>query len=126
MYEIFVKHHFSSAHKLIGYKGACSNLHGHNWKITVYARTNDLNNIGISLDFNEFKKKAKEEIDKFDHTYLNDCPDFEGINPTAENISRILFEKISLVLNNDQLKIYCVEIWESDNQGARYYGDNLK
>ena len=48
MFEIFVKHHFSAAHKLVHYNGDCNNLHGHNWLIKVYARTTELNKIGIS------------------------------------------------------------------------------
>lgn len=121
MYEIFVKHHFSSAHKLIDYDGECKKLHGHNWKVEVHARSTVLNDIGISLDFKEFKKIAREEIDKFDHVYLNEHPVFKDINPTAENIARILFEILSDKINNNDLKIHMIEVWESDNHGVRYF-----
>ena len=121
MYEIFVKHHFSSAHKLIDYDGECKKLHGHNWKVQVHARAKVLNDIGISLDFKEFKKIVRGEIDKFDHVYLNDHPDLKGINPTAENMARILFEILSKQINNEDLKIHMVEIWETDNNGVRYF-----
>jgi len=122
MFEIFVKHHFSAAHKLNSYDGECSNLHGHNWLVKVYARTSKLNNIGISLDFKEFKKIAKEEIDKLDHVYLNEYPAFINVNPTAENISKFLYENLSERLNDDDLKMHMVEVWESENQGCRYLG----
>ncbi|HQO09130.1 MAG TPA: 6-carboxytetrahydropterin synthase QueD [Clostridiales bacterium] len=121
MYEIIVKHHFSSAHRLINYDGECRNLHGHNWKIKVYARAGELNDIGISMDFKEFKKIVREEIDKYDHVFLNEHPDFEGINPTAENIARILFQKLSQKINDGVLKIFMIEVWESDNNGMRYF-----
>ena len=123
MFEIFVKHHFSAAHKLISYDGECSNLHGHNWLVKVYARTKKLNNIGISLDFKEFKKIAREEIDKFDHVYLNEDPAFIKVNPTAENIARVLYENLSDRINDEDLKIHTVEVWESENQGCRYFGE---
>ena len=121
MYEIFIKHHFSSAHKLLDYKGECSRLHGHNWEVTVYARTRLLNDIGISLDFKEFKHKVREEIDKIDHAYLNEHDYFKGINPTAENIARITYQKLSNIINDENLKIHMVEVWESKNHGARYF-----
>lgn len=121
MYEIIVKHHFSSAHKLINYDGECKNLHGHNWKVKVFARAEELNNIGISLDFKEFKKIARDEIDKFDHVFLNEHPSFTGINPTAENIARILFQDISEKVNDGNMKIHMIEVWESDNNGVRYF-----
>ncbi len=121
MYEIIVRHHFSSAHKLIDYDGECRNLHGHNWKVKVYARAEELNNIGISLDFKEFKRIAKEEIDKYDHVFLNEHPSFHNINPTAENIARILFEELSGKINTEGLKIHMIEVWESDSNGMRYF-----
>ncbi len=123
MYEIFVKHHFCAAHKLLDYDGECSNLHGHDWKIIVTARTNYLNDIGISLDFKEFKRKIKAEIDKFDHKFLNEHEDFKGINPTAENIAKVIFNKLSKLMNDEHLKIYTIEVWESETQGCRYFKD---
>ena len=121
MYEIIVKHHFSSAHKLIDYNGECKNLHGHNWKVKVIARSKELNNIGISVDFKEFKKIVKNEIDKFDHMFLNDHPSFKNINPTAENIARTIYKELSRKVNRQDLKIYMIEVWESDNNGMRYF-----
>jgi len=121
MYEIIVKHHFSSAHRLIDYDGECKNLHGHNWKVKVFARAEELNKIGISLDFKDFKRIAKAEIDKYDHVYLNEHPSFKDINPTAENIARILFEELSEKINNDNLRIHMIEVWESENNGMRYF-----
>lgn len=121
MYEIIVKHHFSSAHRLINYDGECKNLHGHNWKVEVTARAQELNNIGISFDFKEFKNIVRKEIDKFDHMLLNDHPSFKGINPTAENIARIIYRELSEKVNNDKLRIHMIEVWESDNNGMRYF-----
>jgi 6-pyruvoyltetrahydropterin/6-carboxytetrahydropterin synthase len=121
MYEIIVKHHFSSAHKLINYDGECKNLHGHNWKVKVFARAEELNDIGISLDFKEFKKIARQEIDKFDHVFLNEHPSFAGINPTAENIARILFKDISEKVNDGKMTVAMIEVWESESNGVRYF-----
>ncbi|MBN1970101.1 MAG: 6-carboxytetrahydropterin synthase QueD [Candidatus Delongbacteria bacterium] len=121
MYELFVKLHFSSAHKLAAYNGECSKLHGHNWEVKVYARADKLNEIGIALDFKEFKKSVKETVDRFDHVYLNDLEEYKNINPTAENIARILYKQLSDKINNDVIKIHMVEIWESEKQGARYF-----
>lgn len=121
MYELFVEHHFSSAHRLMDYPGECSKLHGHNWLVKVYVRSDKLNEIGISIDFKIFKTTIKDEIDKLDHVYLNELPDFKVINPTAENICRFLFEKISVRLNTEHLRVHMVEVWESETHGARYF-----
>lgn len=121
MYEIIVKHHFSSAHRLENYAGECKNLHGHNWKVEVTARAEELNDIGISMDFKEFKRIVRSEIDKFDHMLLNDHPSFKDINPTAENIARIIYRELSEKVNTGKLRIHMIEVWESDNNGMRYF-----
>lgn len=121
MYELFVEHHFSSAHRLLSYPGECSKLHGHNWLVKVYVRTDQLNEIGIALDFKAFKITIREEIDQLDHVYLNEMEDFKEMNPTAENICRVLFEKISTRINTEHLRVYMVEVWESETHGARYF-----
>ena len=41
-YEVMIERNFSSAHQLRGYKGKCENLHGHNYKIEIYARGEEL------------------------------------------------------------------------------------
>ena len=57
MYEILVKGDFSSAHNLRGYKGKCEELHGHNWKVELAAGSDNLDKIGMVLDFKFLKKK---------------------------------------------------------------------
>ena len=54
MFEVKIQTSFSSAHHLLNYKGKCENLHGHNWKVEVYARGENLDNSNILIDFKEF------------------------------------------------------------------------
>ena len=42
-YEVMIERNFSSAHQLRGYKGKCENLHGHNYKVEIFARGEELN-----------------------------------------------------------------------------------
>ena len=44
-----IERNFSSAHQLRGYRGKCENLHGHNYRIEIYARGRELENIGCWL-----------------------------------------------------------------------------
>ena len=50
-YEVMIERNFSSAHQLRGYKGKCENLHGHNYKIEIFAKGDELNNIGSADRF---------------------------------------------------------------------------
>ena len=47
MYKVRIKSHFSSAHNLREYQGACERLHGHNWKVEEYLKSNTLDKLGM-------------------------------------------------------------------------------
>ncbi len=72
----------AGSHRLeLSYESKCSRLHGHNWIITVFLASDELNADGMVVDF----KRVKEKIhDYLDHGYFNELLPF---NPTAENIA---------------------------------------
>ncbi|MCK5287125.1 MAG: 6-carboxytetrahydropterin synthase, partial [Thermodesulfovibrionia bacterium] len=63
---------FSAAHQLRGYKGKCENLHGHNWRVQVVVSEERVNEIGLVLDFHEFKRIVNEVLLTLDHSVLNE------------------------------------------------------
>jgi 6-pyruvoyltetrahydropterin/6-carboxytetrahydropterin synthase len=120
MYELTVDSHFSSAHCLAGYKGKCANLHGHTWVVSATVRANELDEIGICIDFKKIAGALDEIVDRFDHQTLNSLPEFNGLNPTAENISRIVFEQLSATLNTGSVEVVSVTVAESDRYRVTY------
>src|SRR5690606_122661 len=93
-FEVMIERNFSSAHQLRGYKGKCENLHGHNYKIEIFAKGRELNNIGLLIDFGDLKAAADEIVKYLDHRNLNELPPFdEELNPSAENLEMYSFEK---------------------------------
>ena len=125
MYELDITREFSAAHKLRGYDGLCSNLHGHNWTVQVFIRASRLDDIGIAADFTVIKRVLTEILSQFDHKYLNELPEFQGINPTSENIARILFEKLAPAVAKPGIKLDRVRVCESPTSGATYRPDDL-
>ena len=121
MYELEITKQFSGAHSLTGYPGDCRKLHGHNWQVTVYLQANKLDEIGIALDFKILKKELTEVIDRFDHVYLNDLPEFAECNPTSENIARIIYCELGKRLNDDRVKVTKVSVEESPGSRASYF-----
>lgn len=107
MYYVSKRMEIAGAHKLnLSYESKCSNLHGHNWIITVHCRSEELNNDGMVCDFAHIKERVHNLLD---HQNLNEVLPF---NPTAENIANWIW---GLVPN-----CYKVEVQESEGNIATY------
>jgi len=84
---------FAAAHQLKGYGGKCEALHGHNWRVQLFVKTKDVDEIGLALDFGEMKGCLRTILQALDHTNLNDLPAFQRHNPSSENIAQYIFQK---------------------------------
>lgn len=120
MYLLNVSDHFSAAHRLCGYQGACSNLHGHNWKVRVGIACQELDEIGMALDYGIIKEILGGILVLLDHEYLNDVPLLDGQNPTSENLARIIYDKMAEALKPYPARIQEVEIHESERSSVIY------
>lgn len=83
IYSVSKRMEVAAAHKLnLSYESKCTNLHGHNYVITVFlVKRDNLNKDGMVYDFKHVKDKIHGYLD---HSYLNDKLLF---NTTAENIA---------------------------------------
>lgn len=89
MYYVCKRMEISASHHLVlDYESKCQLLHGHNWVITVYCKSQELNANGMVCDFTHIKEKIHNYLD---HGNLNDLLPF---NPTAENIARWVVDQI--------------------------------
>lgn len=120
MYELKIVTQFGAAHQLKETGGECENLHGHNWKIEVFVKGDRLDGNGLLIDFKVIKDETKKIIEKLDHSFLNELDWFRDMNPSSENISRLIFELLSQKLNNEDISVSRVSTWESDTACATY------
>ena len=120
MYRLMIKTSFAAAHDLINYQGDCENLHGHNWRVEVVVAAKELDKAGLGIDFKILKKQTNSLLDELDHKYLNDLTPFQNNSPSSENISRYLFERLSETLNNENITVEKINVWESENACASY------
>ncbi|MGK0252823.1 MAG: 6-pyruvoyltetrahydropterin/6-carboxytetrahydropterin synthase [Mariniflexile sp.] len=107
------KAHFNAAHRLYRKDwtheknekifGKCNNpnFHGHNYELIVSVTGEIDKETGYVVDVKVLKDIIKDEIeDAFDHKNLNvEVPEFKDLNPTAENIAVIIYNKIKTQLD---------------------------
>lgn len=110
MYYVSKKIEISACHHLdLSYESKCKNLHGHNWIVTVFCKSKELNKDGMVMDFKHIKNKVHDYLD---HGNLNELLTF---NPTAENIAKWIAEEIPTC--------WKVQVQESEGNIAIYEKD---
>ena len=107
---------------LNGHEGACKRMHGHNWKVEVEVCGNKLDNIGMVIDFKEIRNTTKGVVDQLDHRFLNDLDPFKKINPTAENIAQYIYTELSDVMNDKQIEVKSIKLWETEKSAVTFTG----
>lgn len=131
MFRVTKEIHFCYGHRLLNYEGKCRNLHGHNGKAVITVEAPRLDALGMVMDFSEIKRLIGQWIDEtLDHKMLlhRDDPVIPElrrlgepvvvleVNPTAENIARLIFEKAAA----QGLLVTEVTLWETENSFATY------
>lgn len=118
MYEVRVKRHFDAAHALRGYQGKCEALHGHRYQVVVCVQADKVDEIGLAYDFTVLKVALGSIIERFDHANLNEVPPFDQLNPSSENIARVIYEELGESIKG--VNLASVEVWESPDAWVRY------
>lgn len=104
--------------------GRCTNPngHGHNYVVRVTVRGRPDARTGTIVDLGAFERIVNEAvIDRFDHKHLNeDCPEFASLNPSVENITRVIFDKLKDAFAPAALDR--VRVYETAKTYAEYTG----
>ncbi len=119
MFELTISGHIAAAHYLRGYDGPCKDLHGHTWKMEVTVASDQLNGIGLVVDFQEMKRRLHQFLGRLDHVCLNDLPYFEKVNPSTENLAKYIYREFAGQCR--PLRLKQVRVWESDSASITYY-----
>jgi 6-pyruvoyltetrahydropterin/6-carboxytetrahydropterin synthase len=129
---------FDAGHRIMNERMKCFNLHGHTYLYELVFEFNQMEDIGYAIDFKEIKRVGSQWIDdRLDHGMIINPKDQEIIavcdnlgskkwlmslngekeycNPSAENISKEIFIAVSYLLNNNNLKLQEVKLYETPN-----------
>lgn len=120
--EVFRTFTFDAAHRLEnlpeGHK--CARVHGHTYRLTVYAAGPLDADIGWVVDFAQIKALTGEVIAELDHRLLNDVPGLE--QPTTELIASWIWQRLKPALP----ELSRIELWENANSGVVYDGAPIR
>ena len=120
MFELSVKKSFSAAHRLAGYKGACANMHGHNYCVEIFVSAKKLNAIGIAIDLKLLKEYLAGVLAPLDHADLNGLPPFKRKNPSSENLAAHIFREMQKCLKGKPVTLLRVIVRESEDSYVTY------
>ena len=123
MFEVRQETTVAAAHQLRLSPGEGERLHGHNWRIVAVMRCRELDARGMVVDFNDLGAELRRLVEPYEHVFLNEIAPYGEVNPTAENIARVVAEALGARLDDQRARVTRVEVWETDSCGAIYYRD---
>ncbi len=124
---------FDAAHRVIGHQNKCKFLHGHRYKVEASFSANELDSLGVVIDFGIIKEKLGKWLDdNWDHTTILSSLDqklgsditeitnqkiyYLNNNPTAENMANYLLNNICPeVFKDESIKCFKIRIYETPN-----------
>lgn len=141
MHKITKKYETETGHRLLDYDGKCAHLHGHRyqWEVTIIHEELDVT--GFVIDFKDLKAVMEQVLEPYDHALVlhKDDPLLIGgtnrlraandetarlilldVNPTVENLTRIIGEELSLCFENTTYHIERVKCHETSNSYAEW------
>jgi len=115
---------FEATHRLLHYRGKCSRLHGHQWRVEVWIKGEINNKTGIVVDFN----CIKNIINKFDHQVILSEDDplagcirrYQDVittprDPTSEHLAELITDMINNECREHSAgaRVARIRVWES-------------
>jgi len=121
VYTVSAQAHYDSAHFLVNYKGKCERLHGHRYVVEAAVQAAELNEAGIAFDFVDLKREIRALADHLDHQLLNELPEFQGVETSAENQAKHFYDELKKRLPEEQADgLLYTRVWETPTQWAQY------
>lgn len=119
MYAVGVKRDFTARHYLVGPDLVAENYpHQHHYVLEARFEGYELDRNGFLVDIAAVERLLDEVIVRYQHKTLNELPELEGINPSLENLSRIVCMAVVERVHVVGLTMITIKISESDQAWA--------
>ena len=119
MFTISVETHFWASHQLTLPDGSKEPLHRHNWVVTADVSGDELNNMGLVMDFHRLKAMVDNIVADFDNIQLEKLDYFRQNNSSAEAVAKYIYEKLEPELPTD-VGLSLIEVVEQPGCSAKF------
>jgi len=121
LFTISVQAYFWASHQLTLSDGSRESAHHHNWSVTVDVSSNELNGMGVVMDFQELKGMVGGIVAELCNIPLDSIDYFQRNSPSAENVAKYIYEKLELKLPKS-VKLEAVNVGEEPGCSAKFAG----
>jgi 6-pyruvoyltetrahydropterin/6-carboxytetrahydropterin synthase len=122
MWEISVETVVAARHQIRGVPGEGGRVHEHRWRVRAVVRARELDRTGWVLDFHEVDAALGAVVAPYRGAFLNDVAPFDDVNPTRENVARVIADGLAAKVDDERVRVYRVEVSE-DGHCASYVRD---
>ncbi len=122
MFEIGIVEEFEAVLSLEGDFGLATRLHGHAYKVQVVVQGDTLDETGVLYDISKLRDGLKDILSHLHYQNLNELDEFRDLNPTVENVSKYIYERMDLALGGGVGGLK-VTVWESATAFSSYWGE---
>lgn len=122
MFTVTVESSFAASHELTYAGGGKEELHNHHWRLRVAVEVEELDENGLAVDFIDLKAKIDEVTAVLDNTQLEELECFDGINASAENVAKYIYDQLESSLETKVMLEY-VEVMEAQGCWAKFWKD---
>ena len=119
MFTISVETRFRASHQLTLPDGSIESVHHHNWLVTAKVRSEELNNMGVVMNFQTLKAMVDKTIAEFDNSALESISFFQQNNPSAENVAKYIYENLRMEMP-EGVRLRSIRVVEEPGCSAKF------
>jgi 6-pyruvoyltetrahydropterin/6-carboxytetrahydropterin synthase len=121
MYRVAVQRDFVAQHFLIGGDwGAENQKHSHHYRLELVLAGRELDEHGYLVDILDIEANLEKQVAAYRDRTLNEQPEFQGLNPSIENFSRILCQSFDRAIRAANICYLSVRLWENEVAWAEF------
>jgi len=111
---------FFGARHFVTMGGVQGPPHHHSFRVEALMDASAQDSDGVVLGFGEARGLVEAIVIDYNESLLNTVPPFTELQPTSENIAKVIFERLKAQLNSDEIRLKQVRVWESPTNSASY------